>query len=119
MKTEKDDDQSLSAQESNNAENNLPGYPVYPENEDIYNNFLEETDIDPDDIRKKKEILRKQKEIKGLEKEIDEEFPGSDLDIPGAELDDEMELIGGEDEENNYYSLGGDNHEDLEENRGE
>jgi len=31
-----------------------------------------------------------------------------DLDIPGAELDDENEEIGSEDEENNYYSLGGD-----------
>ncbi len=37
------------------------------------------------------------------------------LDIPGAELDDEMEKNGDEDEENNYYSLGGENHEALEE----
>lgn len=36
------------------------------------------------------------------------------LDVPGAELDDAMEKIGAEDEENNYWSLGGDNHEDLE-----
>ncbi len=40
---------------------------------------------------------------------------GDDLDIPGAELDDVNEEIGEEDEENNYYSLGGDRHEDLEE----
>jgi hypothetical protein len=40
-----------------------------------------------------------------------------DLDIPGAELDNENEDIGEEDEENNYYSLGGDRHEDLEEDR--
>ncbi len=40
-----------------------------------------------------------------------------ELDIPGAELDDEDEAIGEEDEENNYYSLGGDRHEDLEEDR--
>ena len=40
---------------------------------------------------------------------------GDDLDVPGAELDDENEIIGEEDEENNYYSLGGDNHENLEE----
>jgi hypothetical protein len=32
-------------------------------------------------------------------------------------LDDAMEDIGEEDEENNYYSLGGDNHEDLEEDK--
>jgi hypothetical protein len=42
-------------------------------------------------------------------------FSADDLDIPGAELDDENEMIGSEDEENNAYSLGGDNHEDLEE----
>ena len=44
---------------------------------------------------------------------------GEDLDIPGAELDDNQEEIGSEDEENNYYSLGGDNHEDLSENKGD
>ena len=38
-----------------------------------------------------------------------------DLDVPGAELDDNNEMIGEEDEENNYYSLGGERHEDLEE----
>jgi hypothetical protein len=36
---------------------------------------------------------------------------GEDLDVPGAELDDENENIGTEDEENNYYSLGGDKEE--------
>ncbi|HYC28962.1 MAG TPA: hypothetical protein VEB42_09100 [Chitinophagaceae bacterium] len=39
---------------------------------------------------------------------------GEDLDIPGAELDNPNEEIGEEDEENNYYSLGGDRHESLE-----
>ncbi len=33
------------------------------------------------------------------------------FDVPGTELDDEQEEIGSEDEENNTYSLGGDNHE--------
>lgn len=37
-------------------------------------------------------------------------------EIPGAELDDAFEAIGKEDEENNYYRLGGDNHDNLEEN---
>jgi hypothetical protein len=40
---------------------------------------------------------------------------GDELDVPGAELDDENEKLGEEDEENNYYSFGGDNHENLEE----
>lgn len=43
------------------------------------------------------------------------DFSGSDLDVPGSESDDDMEDIGSEDEENNLYSIGGDNHEDLEE----
>lgn len=38
----------------------------------------------------------------------------TDLDIPGTELDDDNEVIGEEDEENNYYSLGGDRHDDQE-----
>jgi hypothetical protein len=38
-----------------------------------------------------------------------------ELDIPGSELDDDNESIGEEDEENNYYSLGGDNKNSLEE----
>jgi hypothetical protein len=43
---------------------------------------------------------------------------GDDLDVPGSELDDEQERIGSEDEENNYYSIGGDNHNDLDEDNG-
>ncbi len=43
--------------------------------------------------------------------EIDEE---EDLDVPGSDLDDNNESLGEEDEENNYYSLGGDRHENLE-----
>lgn len=45
------------------------------------------------------------------------DFSGKDLDIPGSELDDQQEQLGSEDEENNSYSIGGDNHEDLEEPR--
>jgi hypothetical protein len=44
-------------------------------------------------------------------------FSGDDLDVPGAELDDELEGTGSEDEENNSWSIGGDNHENLEEDR--
>jgi hypothetical protein len=45
------------------------------------------------------------------------DFAAKDLDVPGAQLDDEDEATGAEDEENNFYSLGGENHEDLEEDR--
>jgi hypothetical protein len=50
---------------------------------------------------------------------LDEAHRKNDLDIPGAELDDRQEDIGSEDEENNYYSLGGENHIDLEEDQEE
>lgn len=40
---------------------------------------------------------------------------GSTLDVPGSEDDDVQENIGSEDEENNYYSIGGDNHASLDE----
>lgn len=40
------------------------------------------------------------------EKSFGEERSGDDLDVPGSELDDAMEQIGEEDEENNDYSLG-------------
>ena len=38
---------------------------------------------------------------------------GSDLDIPGAELDDQNERIGAEDEENNTYSQGSDDNDNI------
>jgi hypothetical protein len=98
---------------------NSEGYPVYPVNEDIYGNDLIEDDINPEDISKNKESNRNDKTGKGNEKDFTDVESGSDLDIPGSELDDEQEIIGSEDEENNYYSLGGDDHNDLDEDNGE
>jgi hypothetical protein len=43
------------------------------------------------------------------EESFTDNISASDLDIPGEELDDPNEDIGEEDEENNDYSLGGDN----------
>lgn len=48
------------------------------------------------------------------EKGLDQDLAGDDLDIPGADEDDADEALGEEDEENNEYSLGGDNHDDDE-----
>ena len=39
---------------------------------------------------------------------------GDDLDVPGSEDDDADENMGEEDEENNYYSLGGDRKDNIE-----
>ena len=48
---------------------------------------------------------------------VDEVSNEDDLDVPGSDLDDENEELGEEDEENNYYSIGGDRHENLEEDQ--
>jgi hypothetical protein len=74
--------------------NELPGNPVYGPAEDIYSN----TQRSP----------LKRDETTSINK---------GLDVPGSELDDADEKIGEEDEENNYYSLGGDRHDDLEEDK--
>ncbi len=86
-KSEKDEDKDL------------PGYPHYPESEDI---FTQEERILSDRVGQEEE---EEKRTRSLDE---------GLDVPGSELDDAQEEIGSEDEENNYYSLGGDNHEDLE-----
>ena len=117
MMKEKSDKLNLpESQSGSKEENNFEGYPIYPDSEDIYKNFQEEENINPEDISKTKEpnstnALRR--------KDLDDEYSENDLDIPGAELDDLQEDIGNEDEENNYYSLGGDDHLDLEEDQGE
>ena len=94
---------------------NTKDYSNYRANEDIYNKLKKEADIDPEAISKKKEIIKIEKIEKPNEKDFNQDKSGNDLDIPGAELDDEQEKNGNEDEENNVYSIGGDNHNDLEE----
>ncbi len=49
---------------------------------------------------------------------LNESSTPDDLDIPGSEDDDNEEKIGEEDEENDYFSLGGDDHNELEEDQG-
>jgi hypothetical protein len=93
------------------------GYPLYPPNEDIYQQGKEEQDIDPEDISKKKTINEDADAMN--EKDFEDELSGNDLDVAGSELDDQQEKVGSEDEENNYYSLGGDDHNDLEEDKGD
>jgi len=80
--------------DSENKKTVLPGYPTYPDSEDLYEQSKEEQEIDPEVISDLKEI-----------------DSDDNLDVPGSELDDNQEEIGSEDEENNYYSLGGDDHD--------
>jgi len=93
----------------------LPGYPVYPANEDVFTRFKEEGDVNPEDISQLKPLNEEKRTGRTNEKSFEEDTSGGDLDVPGSELDDAMENIGSEDEENNFYSLGGDNHNDLDE----
>ena len=94
---------------------NPEGYPPYPSSEDIYGNFKKDRKVNPEDPSNLKDNIDNSATGKFNEKDFNEDVTGGDLDIPGSELDDELELIGSEDEENNYYSLGGDDHNDLDE----
>jgi hypothetical protein len=87
-------------QEETPSENEKFPLPIYSADEDIY--------------KKEKEIPFEEENENKLNKNL-----ASGLDVPGSELDDTDEVIGEEDEENNYYSLGGDNHNDLEEDKEE
>ena len=65
----------------------LPGYPVYPSDEDIF--------------QKDQKVNFDETEITGERKIKTDSGLDEGLDVPGAELDDANELIGEEDEENN------------------
>jgi hypothetical protein len=114
----------------------------YPSSDDIYERAKEDQDIDPENISQLKtpndevptierEELDFDETTPGMpapkykrssrrnEKDFDEDVSGRDLDVPGSELDDDLEDNGDEDEENNSYSIGGDRHDDLDEDRGE
>jgi hypothetical protein len=106
-------------QSNENSEDNPQEYPSYPESEDIYSKYSKEDDLNPEDTSKAKDSDTKSRFRKSNEKGFEDDMSGSDLDVPGSELDDEQEFIGLEDEENNYYSLGGDDHNDLDEDEDE
>jgi len=117
---EKGNSTSLTTRRTGKEENNnLRGYPLYSAGEDFYSKYQEDKDVDPDNISITEDSAENE-EISTI-CVSDSENPASvgNLDVPGSELDDEQEEIGSEDEENNYYSLGGDDHLDLEEDQGE
>lgn len=84
-----------------------------PQMPDMQNDDVGPADVTREDLLNL-EATEGMKPISKLEF-LDEE---NDLDVPGAELDDQNEELGEEDEENNYYSLGGERHEGLEEDQG-
>lgn len=119
MKDKTDNKGQLLLNQTDEAKVNLIGDTSYPNSEDIYNKSQEEDNINPEDISTKKDVNEAEPNKNSNEDNSNDTVSGNDLDIPGAELDDNKENIGSEDEENNYYSLGGDEHNDLEEDKGE
>ena len=99
---------------STKSNTNLLENQPYPPSEDIYVQAKEEKEIDPENISKNKIPPKKGNTMNELS--FAEDMSGDDLDVPGSEYDDEQEWIGSEDEENNYFILGGENHHDLDEN---
>ncbi len=95
----------------------LPGYPEQPQNEDIYNQEEEEREVSPENPEKLKKKSGKYRKFN--EKDFDDVETGSDLDVPGSQEDEDEDGYGLDDEENDYYSLGGENHEDLEDDWGD
>lgn len=103
---------------------NLSGTPAMPaqENQEVET----ETETDGEELTEEKEIDETditEEDLLALEGDESilsstETVAGGDLDVPGTEVDDANEEIGEEDEENNYYSLGGDAHENLAEDQG-
>lgn len=102
--------------------------PNSPESKKLHpshaNSNKSKTPKNPANVTKEdlKVLKNEGKEEEGDDKELKDrvypvDFAGDDLDVPGRELDDKGELTGNEDEENNLYSIGGENHEDLEEDR--
>jgi hypothetical protein len=81
------------------------------DSEDLDLQMGTDADVNEDDL----EILNSTNAEIGTPQNVSNEDLDTDLDVPGSELDDEAEKIGEEDEENNYYSLGGDRHEAQEE----
>src|SRR5579871_1026918 len=94
-------------------EGNSSNLTLYPTTDDIYNKEKKIGELSEDS---NDEINGPSSEITDWhDKEFNPDSKRDKLDVPGAELDDKDEVIGEEDEENNYYSIGGDNHNDLEE----
>ncbi len=116
MKEKNGNKNILQQKDDSGDKDNFPAEIIYPSSEDIYSKSKNEVDINPEDISTVKQLNETYNEAIAGEKETGGEFFKSDLDIPGSELDDDAEDIGSEDEENNYYSLGLDNHNELEEN---
>jgi hypothetical protein len=97
-------DKKLKQKSESQEEDKKFPLPTYKKEDDIYS-------------REKEEALEDDDQPGRIKSAHSDKSTAEDLDVPGAELDDAEEEIGEEDEENNYYSLGGDDHNDLEEDK--
>lgn len=117
MKKESNNETMSNPKDLKEEKISLEGYPSFPAKDDIYNEYHKENIVDID------ETSKGNRDVGTLENPNEFGFQDiisdSDLDIPGSELDNQQEEIGSEDEENNYYSIGGDNHDNLEEDKGD
>ena len=112
----KDDPENLFARQRDDQEiTSLEGYPLYPSIDDIYSKYHEEKSLDPDRIARAEDSTDAEEYIISEESDFNNALNDKALDLSELELDDFRGNIGDEDEENNYYSLGGDDHHDLEE----
>jgi hypothetical protein len=100
----------VSGKNNEKADQSLtPGFSLDEERLDIQEGT--EADVTEDDLA----ILNATDNEIGTPQNVSNEDLNTDLDVPGSELDDENELIGEEDEENNYWSLGSDRRDFNEE----
>lgn len=104
------DQQFLAGQDRKRMENAMSPQPALG-NDDLDIQPGTEADVNDDDLA----ILNSTNDEIGTPQNVSNDDINTDLDIPGSELDDDNESIGEEDEENNYYSLGGDRQESNEE----
>lgn len=101
----------VTAQENRKTGNSGEGENVQDNEDDLEIRPGTEADVNEDDLA----VLNSTNDEIGLPQNVSNEDLNTDLDVPGSELDDDNENIGEEDEENNYYSLGGDRHQNQEE----
>jgi len=101
----------VTAQENRKTGNTGEGENVQDNEDDLEIRPGTEADVNEDDLA----VLNSTNDEIGVPQNVSTEDLNKDLDVPGSELDDDNENIGEEDEENNYYSLGGDRHENQEE----
>ena len=114
----KDEQKNLFARQTDDEELTRPeGYPLYPSNDDIYSKYHEEKSIDPDRISLLENSTDDDVFIISDERDFNNDLIDKIIDISESQVGEFQETPDLEDEENTYYSLGGDDHHDLEEDQ--